>query len=320
MPFQNVSGYLESLDEFGAHWALVNAAVETPLVLDMGYARAVFLSDQNILARQMTQVVQADNALQIAITARDQSKNALRERMRQFRATVIGLLPNTTFRKALPILPPFGAAPGTWTKTLDDIAGLWATINAVPPDGFTGPLLLAGGYTAAQFTADFTALKAAFTAVTNAERGARLAREERDLTAAGIRARLRDYRAAVAGQFEANSPLINTLPALSAPAGSTPDPVALSGAWNAAQTAAVLTWTASDNENLSGYSVRYHPGPTYKAAEEQAISGGTVGPTVTTLQTPVGLAAPGSVAHFKVYVLTSTGNEKGSNSVKVTRV
>jgi hypothetical protein len=32
-----------------------------------------------------------------------------------------------------------------------------------------------------------------------------------------------------------------------------------------------------------------------------------------------GLAASGNVATFKVYVITSTSNETGSNTVKVTR-
>ena len=32
-----------------------------------------------------------------------------------------------------------------------------------------------------------------------------------------------------------------------------------------------------------------------------------------------GLSNPGNVASFKVYVITSAGNEKGSNTVTVTR-
>lgn len=35
--------------------------------------------------------------------------------------------------------------------------------------------------------------------------------------------------------------------------------------------------------------------------------------------TDSGLTAPGNVASFKVYVLTATGNEKGSNTVVITR-
>ena len=55
----------------------------------------------------------------------------------------------------------------------------------------------------------------------------------------------------------------------------------------------------------------------YRAAEELAVA--ALPKTATTFETATGLAAPGSAATFKVYVLTTTGNEKGSNAVKVTR-
>ena len=35
--------------------------------------------------------------------------------------------------------------------------------------------------------------------------------------------------------------------------------------------------------------------------------------------TTQGLVAIGEVSNFKIYVLTSTGNERGSNTVKITR-
>ena len=41
--------------------------------------------------------------------------------------------------------------------------------------------------------------------------------------------------------------------------------------------------------------------------------------SLLTYATNVGLAAPGSVALFRVYVVLTTGNEKGSATVKVTR-
>ena len=99
--------------------------------------------------------------------------------------------------------------------------------------------------------------------------------------------------------------------------GSTPDPVGVSGGWNPATQKGVLTWIASPNPNVASYSVRTAPAP-YKADEETAI--GSVAPNVTTFSTDVGLAAPGSVAQFRVYVVLKSENERGSATVKITRV
>lgn len=85
----------------------------------------------------------------------------------------------------------------------------------------------------------------------------------------------------------------------------------------ARESKAHLVWSASANPALDFYSIRYHTGPKYKAAEEQVVGSATVG-TLEFL-TDFGLPAQGSVAWFKVYVVTTTGNEKGSNAVKVIR-
>ena len=74
-------------------------------------------------------------------------------------------------------------------------------------------------------------------------------------------------------------------------------------------------WSASTNPNLAHYSVRTAPAP-YRAADESVVA--DVGPGFTTFSTDSGLLAPGSVAQFKVYVVLTTGNENGSNTVSVT--
>jgi hypothetical protein len=66
------------------------------------------------------------------------------------------------------------------------------------------------------------------------------------------------------------------------------------------------------------YDVRYSPGPTkYDTNDENAV--GDMAVTDTTFQTNVGLAAPGSVAFYRVYAFTSTGNERGSATIKIIR-
>ena len=53
-------------------------------------------------------------------------------------------------------------------------------------------------------------------------------------------------------------------------------------------------------------------------SEEQVVQ--PVSKTLATLDTTFGLGAAGAVSLFKVYVVLNSTNEKGSNSVKVTRV
>ena len=319
MPFETPSQYIESADEFAAHWASVNAALgATPLILRGSYALATFATDRTALQTAITAVQITDNTLQNAAGDRDIKKNAIKERIRQFRATVQGQLGGASYIAALPKLPSTNAAPGKWIDALDDMAGLWLNINTTPPTGFTGPLKLVGGYLIAAFTADVAAMKTAFTAVTNAERDAALKRRQRDDLAGPMRIRLKEYRQAVQGAFPAGHALIDSLPALSPPPGSTPDPVNLSAVWNPATSKANLVWSASPNPDLLKYKICSHPGPRYKAADEFTVDS-NVNKTATTFATDSGLLAPGSVQYFKVYVVTTTGNEKGSNAVKVTR-
>ena len=88
--------------------------------------------------------------------------------------------------------------------------------------------------------------------------------------------------------------------------------------WDEATQQAHLTWTESDDPNLSHYSIRFCPGPNYSTDDESVI--GTVLPgEPREFFTTAGLASPGSTASFKVYVVLTTGNEKGSNTVTITR-
>jgi hypothetical protein len=202
---------------------------------------------------------------------------------------------------------------------MDDMNNLWSTINTNSPPipGFTPPLLLAGAYPQATFATDATALSTAFTAVTTADQNAQLSRESRNQLFEPIYQRLLQYRQAVVAAFPPGDPLIDSLPRLTPPAGATPQAVVLSGAWDAGIVMGHLEWTASTRTDLQEYSVRYHPGPRYKAAEEQVVQ--SIAPGTLEFDTNFGLAASGSVAYFKVYVVTDTGNEKGSNAVRIAR-
>lgn len=100
--------------------------------------------------------------------------------------------------------------------------------------------------------------------------------------------------------------------------GSTPDPVVLTGEWDSTSNEAKLTWTASDNPNLERYSIRYVTGDDYEDRLESTLAS-IEKDAPRELTTTQGFAEPGAKVAFKVYVILTTGNERGSNAVVVER-
>ena len=306
------------MQEFIAHWTAVNTDQGiNPLVLTGGYAIGNLQSDRTALEAKITAVEGADNTRQNAANDRDLKKDPLRERIRQFRAAVQAFLKGSQYVKSAPKLPPFNSSPGEFMKALDDMANLWTTINAFPPPGFTPPLKLQGNYLVAAFNTDVTAMRTAFGLVDTADQNATIAREQRNQLLAPIRARLVQYRVAVMALYAPTHALFQSLPLVTPPAGSTPDPVSLSGAWNNTILKAQLVWTVSQEPDLKHYSVRACDPPRYRSDLEQAVA--IVPEGTTNLDTDFGLLVSGAVKFFKVYVVTDDDNEKGSNSVKITR-
>ena len=206
----------------------------------------------------------------------------------------------------------------TIVDSLDDMATLWVKINAATIPGFTGPLSLLGGFLVATFNTDLATLKTTSTTWQNALQDVKLERERRNDLQDIVQPILRDYRAAIEGTFAPTDALVASLPRLTPEPGSTPDAVTANGTWEATPAQAKLTWSASDNPNLSEYSLRFCAGANYSTDDESVI--GSVGPSETReFLTDSGLTTPGSTATFKVYVVLTTGNEKGSNTVTITR-
>ena len=80
-----------------------------------------------------------------------------------------------------------------------------------------------------------------------------------------------------------------------------------------------FVWTHPNVAAIDHWEFRQHPGPTYKAAEEQAVPGGNLPVGTMAFSTDFTLVAPGSSALFAVYALAPTGNEKRSNVIKIVR-
>lgn len=312
--------YLSVIDDFLSHWALVNAlAGATPLVLAGGYVVATLTTDRAALAAQMTLVETNGVAAITASSDRDIKRANMREKMRQFNSTVRGLLAGTIYPNSLPNVPSFNAAPGLWTRAMDEMATVWNRINTdVPAPAITLPFVLSGPYTRANFLTDQTALLTAFTTHNTTFTVAETARNLRDLLFNAIYARLVQYRKVIQGRFLKTHQLYQSLPVLRAASGSTPDPVNIGAEWNAATNRAHITYTASTDPHLSGYQLRASLGGTRYDIETETVLA-TNSPGVLTFDTAEGLVASGSVIFVKVYVLTDTGNERGSKAVKIVR-
>lgn len=320
MPIGGVGTWIPTIDEFITHWTAVNAAL-SPLEFKLfgAYTLANFTTDRGNLVTQLADVEAKTNLRQTAGGDRDVKRASIRPRILQFGPTVRGVLPGTRYLKSIPKTPQFNYPPGIWRTAMNDMANLWNTINFnIPPvSGFTPPLLLSSGYTQANFVTEQSAMDAAFTTVETTDQNAQQSRAQRDVLFKPIYQRLKQYRLAVCAALPVGNALCNTVPALTPAPGTTPDPVSLSGSWNVTTDLADLLYTASADPNLDHYSLRYHPGPRYKADEEQTVDSNP--PGTLEFNTAFGLPASGSVAWFKVYVVLTTGNERGSNSVKITR-
>lgn len=313
--------YIQKADEFLAHWPLVNVALGTPLILTGNYTVASLTTDRGQLLTNINALVAAQNLGESAITDRDAKRANLRERIRQFNAVVRGFFPNSIYANQLPKVPQMNDPMGVWIVAMEEVANTWSQINAITPVpvGAPIPLLLTGGYTRATFVIDQTAMIAAFTAIETHQTSVETAILVRDQLWFAMWERFKQYRQAVTGRFAVGAPLLDSLPTITPPAGHTPDGVNIAGAWDATLVKGVITFTASTDPDLYQYELRACFGNRYDTDTEQVIGNLPAGAPVLRFETDQGLVAPGSRVFYKVYVILTTLNEKGSRSVSITR-
>ena len=321
MPISDFASYVQVMDEIALHWADVNAELggtpATELKLEGGFTSADFIAAKIVLDTFLIGFEDLENAREIGAGTRDNLKGTLRQKLGQFRGMLRAVLPKTKYAAAAPLLPNFGADESKFLGPFDDAASLWLRINAdTTIAGFTPPLVIVG-MTQAIFSAEITAIRAAYHAIRVAENDLNIARKGRVTLLNDARERMVQYRAAVEGIFGTDHPLTQSLPTLSAAPGSTSVESTLTGSWNATTGQADLAWTASTDPNLDDSQVRMSPGATYDAATATVVA--TVPSDTLSLSTTTGLDNPGDVASFKVFVRLTTGNEAGSNTVTITR-
>lgn len=338
-------------DEFLAHWLTVNNAL-TPVPLTVVLEGTEVVKTRNDLQTLRTryQAVQSQASGTVVLplpapqslsvqALRNTEENARRagetarrlvvEAIGAFNRKVRGSLAHTTFPNALPAVPGVTDGNAVILAAGDDMLSVWATVNSSPAGPlFTPPLVAtimpAGTNTPAALpladaTTRLAALRTAVQDLLTAENGLQAMRPYRDnLWENEIRPLIVAYQNKVRGEFPAEHALVASLPRIYPEGGHTPDPVNATGVWNAVTGLADYTWSASSEPMLLRYEVRQSPGPTYEADASSVIASIPAG-GVLSFSTDAGLTVPGQTSSVKIFVILTTDNERGSNTVTVTR-
>lgn len=317
------------MDEFLAHWASVDGALGAGNELTVrveGLPAAVGRVDLQGMAAELRGKLTALDLKELEgrIAAGEVAlrRVAALEGLRVFSDTVRVWWAGRAEAGVVRRLPDPGAS-------LEKVVGavrwgllLWERIDVGAggvPAGVVVPLVAGAspGLDRAGLEGRLAALLAAREAGLALEFAAAVLRAERDGLEAQVRGVLAAYRLAVPVRLGPDAALASTLPRLTPLPGSTPSPVGLTGAWDAAAGAARLEWEASDaGEALDFYQVRWCAGPDYNKKEERvALRVPADGVRVALIAR--GLEVPGAVVSFKVYVVLKSGNERGSQAVGV---
>lgn len=315
MPITGPASYLPTANEFIAHWASANTALGAagPIILLNTFSQANLATLRDELETLRAEVESARNAREGGRAEVEAMKAGLLDRLNQFNAKLASMAPGSKWAAMLPKAFSQTEGMGRVIPPLDDVEDLWERYEADVEE-----LALMGGYTRAQFGADLANLKQGYKDLASADNALGIKRGERTEKEAEIHPILKAYRSRIPAEFAEGSAIFETLPRLSPLPGSTPDAVVANGVYNADTNEADLTWTENPVPNIASYQVRAVAGPEYEADDEEILA--TIpasGPRA--YSTGYALLAPGTAASFKIYAITTEGNERGSNPVTVTR-
>lgn len=317
MSLSSNASYLSTLDEFIPHWTAANAALGAsgPMILAGSLDVEALTDMRDALEVQRATIEGLRNDLEGARADIEIAKTALLERLNQFNSALVSLAPDSRWTRMRPKAFSVSEGMGRVVPPLDDVEHLWGDFETDGPAG--PPLVLAGNHTRAMFAAALAGLKAAYTAQRHAGSALGLARAARDEMQQAIRAALNAYRSGIAARFAEGTPVFETLPRLSPLPGSTPDAVTATGSLDAGTGEITVGWSAVTDASVTQVQVRASAGPDYE--DEDATVVATRAPADPPEWTGTfGGGTPGSSVSLKVYVMTATGNERGSNTVTVT--
>ncbi len=317
---QSPQTYVATSDELIAHWTRANVtAAGTPIKLKGNYFLADFTIDRNNLSEKIAQVRAVLLSRQMSAGLRDQQKTTIREYLIRFRGAVTNALMDTPYANNLPTLPVFATDETRYKEPFLAMAERWRAINALGGSvaDFTAPLTIGDGIRLEDYELALADLESSYRAVGSADAALDTLRSERNALLEPLKKRMQQYKAALIDRFGKDHALVKSLPALSPTPGATPPPVALSGSFDAARGKAVLSWGASAAADLDHYEVRTTGELPYRAEDEAVVA--SVPATQLSLETDEGLIVSNATANFKVYVVTRTNHERGSNAVKIKR-
>lgn len=308
--------------KFVDFWGLLNqsriAGGGAALVLPDGFTLAGLIAAQGALTLAVDAVSAKEANRGIAASDRDAARDAAYDLFDSFRKRVASRLRRTKYAENLPILPSKGDGVLDFLKPFGAARDRWQIINAAADvPNFTPPLLLPEGTTLANFIAAIANVSAKTNAVSVLEEEARILRDARDKLLPGLKMHFEDIRAAVIDQYPQGSVWVETLPKMSEKTTSTPEGVTIKVVFDAVLGGWKVTWKAPSELDVARFSVRIAAGPRYKSEGEKVI--GDLAPNVVEFLIEESEVPSGATVWAKVYVVNETGNEKGSNSVRLAR-
>jgi hypothetical protein len=321
MAITSNASYIPTVDEFLGHWINVNNSIVPALMLTVNNGsmdRGGFLSIRGALVGADQDIQDKLNDIEIARADIDIKKAELLKELNLFTGLLDSYYVGTKFFAARPGAPSISDGRDAFTKPLYDAKSLWTKLNAAPArPGLALPIVLSDGATQAAFTGKIAALEDAYIEVASAEQDLRLAREGR----AGIQAvayeTMKVYRQAIPTKCAQHPALVATLPRLSPEPGATPDAVTASSLFEAPDKAKVVH-SPITQQGIKKVQLRGHVGTKWDEELATTIAEHAPG-AAPEFVTSFGLTQPGASVVMKVYVISETDNEAGSNAVVTTR-
>lgn len=324
MPLSGPSSYVPTLDQFIAHWTLVDAELGAGNEMMLTYgppegtdtiALAGLTALRDELEGAQNLVQSTLNGVELASGTVKMGKGELLPLAQAYGRKVRGLFPpGNPYLGMTPEMPKEGSGQETFLRPMRDVADAWQRIEtggttfSLPPDGKD----------LQDFQEAVENLSDNWQALNTAEVDYGFELDKRNALQVRAEEILGRYRPTVESLFAPENPLVLSIPRLRPLPGHTPDAVVLTAVWDEVEGKARLSWTASTDADLASYQIRMSPAETYEADAESIIET-LPGGEATEYLTAAGLPAPGAVASYKVYVILTTDNERGSDAVAVTR-
>lgn len=324
------ASYVPTAAEFIAHWTEVNAELPpaAPLILRTGMTLTAFSTRKGDLETIEGTLQSLLNDAQIARAGINRVKREMLGWFGRFMQAFDAYFGASDMAEARPLAPAVSVTTESFLRPILDMADLWARINELAgdedaPPGLTLPLVLTGEtaeetLTQAQLVSLLGNLRGQADGEILAESRAKRARSRRNFTQKDLYEAMKLYRLAMPHALPAGNELQTTLPRLSPEdTGATPEPVAASAVYVSGATSRTV-YEASTAADLKEYQLRGVIGEEWN--EDDAVTIATNGPEdAREFAVEFGLTQPGTKVALKVYVITTTGRERGSAVMVVER-